>query len=85
MIYKKIIEYCSKNNISLSAFEKKCGIGNGTISRWENESNPSIDSLEKIASVTGIPLSDWLKGSEVWNKWKMKLFCVNKKFSEESL
>ena len=35
MIYKKIIRYCEENNISISAFEKKCKIGNGTIGKWE--------------------------------------------------
>ena len=65
MIYKKITDYCSKNNLSISAFEKRCGIGNGTIAKWESESNPSLDSLEKIATATGIPLSKWLKESEV--------------------
>ena len=64
MIYPKIVKYCEENDISISAFEKKCDIGNGTISRWGKESKPSLDSLEKIASVTGIPLEEWLKESD---------------------
>lgn len=64
LIYPKIVKYCEENSISISAFEKKCDIGNGTIARWEKESKPSLDSLEKIASVTGIPLAEWLKESE---------------------
>lgn len=61
MIYERIIEYCKKNNLSISSFEKKCDIGNGTIAKWKSESNPSLESLGKIANATGIPLSDWLK------------------------
>lgn len=64
MIYNKIINYCNKNNLSISAFEKKCEIGNGTIGRWKSESNPSLDTLQKIATVTGIPIEEWIKESE---------------------
>lgn len=60
MIYKKIIEYCKKNNISISAFEKKCDIGNGTIGRWKDGSEPSLESLRKIAVVTNIPVEEWI-------------------------
>ena len=60
MIYKKIIEYCKKNNISISAFEKKCDIGNGTIGRWKDGSEPSLESLRKIAVVTNIPVKEWI-------------------------
>lgn len=60
MIYKKIIEYCKKNNISISAFEKKCDIGNGTIGRWKDGSEPSLESLRKIAVATNIPVEEWI-------------------------
>lgn len=62
MFYKKVIDYCKKNNLSIRAFEKKCGIGNGTIGRWKNDnSNPSLQTVEKISNATGIPISDWIK------------------------
>lgn len=64
MFYQKILDYCKSQKISLSAFEKKCDIGNGTISRWANGSNPSIESLTKIAKTTGIPIEEWVKESE---------------------
>lgn len=61
MIYQKVKQYCGKNNISIAAFEKRCGIGNGTVSRWENgESNPSLSTLTKMEKATGIPVSDWI-------------------------
>lgn len=65
MIYKKIIEYCQKNNISISAFEKKCDIGNGTIGRWKDGSEPSLESLRKIATATNIPIEEWVAESDV--------------------
>lgn len=64
MIYQKIIGYCKKNNISIAAFEKKCGIGNGTIGKWKDGGNPSLETLQKIVSITGIPIEEWTKESE---------------------
>jgi transcriptional regulator with XRE-family HTH domain len=58
MIYKKIMEYCEKNDLSIAAFEKKCNIGNGTIRMWKKGSTPSLDTLEKIAKVTGITVAE---------------------------
>ena len=62
MVYQKIIQYCSKNNLSISAFEKLCGIGNGTVGRWNPEierfSNPSFDTLVKISKATGITMAE---------------------------
>lgn len=59
-ILKIIKSYCDNNKISISALEKKAGIGNGTISRWEN-SKPNLESLEKISDATSISLTDLLK------------------------
>lgn len=62
MFYKKVLEYCEENNISISAFEKKCNIGNGTVGRWkEDGSKPTLSTIEKIAEATEIPAADWLK------------------------
>nr|WP_288825547.1 hypothetical protein [uncultured Clostridium sp.] len=59
MYYKKVEAYCKKNNIAISVFEKKCGLGNGTISGWI-DSNPRIDSLQKVAAEMGITLAELL-------------------------
>lgn len=64
MVYQKITEYCKENNLSISAFEKKCGIGNGTIGKWEQGSNPSYETLKKIVRATDIPIEDLLKDEE---------------------
>lgn len=61
MIFQKVKEYCKKNNLSISAFEKKCDIGNGTVGRWENNSSkPSLQTLEKMEKATGIPIIEWV-------------------------
>lgn len=62
MLYQKIVSYCEKNHMSICSFEKKCGIGNGTVGRWEDgKSNPSLQTLVKIEAATGIPAADWIK------------------------
>lgn len=61
MFYQKVVEYCSQNKISIYDFEKKCGIGNGTVGRWKDDnSKPAITTLEKIADATKIPIEKWL-------------------------
>ena len=55
MFYEKVVAYCKENNLSISAFEEKCNIGNGTIRKWrDNCSKPSFQTLEKIKNATGL-------------------------------
>lgn len=62
MLYEKVMKYCTKEGLSISSFEKKCGIGNGTVGRWkDNASKPSVTTLEKIAKETNVPITEWLK------------------------
>lgn len=65
MIYNKIIKYCNENSLSISAFEKKCGLTNGTVGKWKDGGNPSLETLHKIVLATGIPIDEWMKESEV--------------------
>ena len=60
MIYDNIKEICNKKNISISALEKKAGIGNGTIGKWRL-SEPNIASLSKVADALDIPISKLMK------------------------
>ena len=60
LLYDKVLKYCLKNRISLSSFEKKCGLGNGTIKGWK-VSNPRIDSLQKVAKRMGVSIEELLK------------------------
>lgn len=60
MFYEKVVRYCEKEQISIMEFEKKCNIGNGTVGRWKDDgSKPSLHTLLKIESATGIPLECW--------------------------
>lgn len=64
MIYNKIMKYCSENSLSVSAFEKKCGLANGTVGKWKDHGNPSLETLQKIVLATGVPIEEWTKESE---------------------
>jgi len=58
MFYETIVEYCKKNNLSISAFEKKCGIANGIISSYkDNGSKPNLTTIEKISNATGMSVA----------------------------
>lgn len=61
MFYEKVASYCQENQISIMEFERKCDIGNGTVGRWKNDnSKPTVQTLSKIATATGIPLERWV-------------------------
>ena len=65
MVYDKIVAYCKENGLSIAAFEKKCGLANGVVGKWEDDRlKPSLSSLEKISEATGISISKWLKEEE---------------------
>lgn len=63
MFYNKVIRYCEENNMSVMAFEQKCGLKNGTVGKWKDgKYAPRFSSLEKIAKATNIPISQWVEG-----------------------
>lgn len=61
LFYKKVMDYCTENNLTVMAFEKKCGLSNGTVGKWENGGNPNIKTLNKIVAATKIPVEKWLE------------------------
>lgn len=58
-MYEKIVDLCKQQNISVSALEKKCGLGNATIQKWK-DSRPNIDTLSKVAKYFGLPIEYFL-------------------------
>lgn len=62
MVYRKVVAYCEKKNISICEFEKLCGIGNGVVGAWKDDkSKPTLNTLEKIAKATNTSITRWLK------------------------
>ena len=60
MIYTAIKEICKEKNVSVAEIEKKAGLSNGLISKW-NESSPTIENLEAVANALGIKVQTILK------------------------
>lgn len=61
-IFQNVEKYCQKYGMSISAFEKKCNIGNGVVGRWrDGEYAPSLKTLNKISDATGISISEWIE------------------------
>lgn len=56
MVYEKIISLCKEKGISIARLESECGIGNGTIARWD-KSTPNLRSLQKVAAYFEKPIS----------------------------
>ena len=63
MVFEQVVEYCQNAGISISYFEKLCGIGNGAVGRWKGgHVFPSMGTLSKMEKTTGIPIQVWIGG-----------------------
>ncbi len=60
MILQRVESLCKEKGISISRLEKDCGIGNGTIKRWD-ESAPRIDTLKKVADYFVVSIEYFLE------------------------
>lgn len=60
MIYNKIKDICEAKGISVTSVEKKAGLGNGAISKW-NESSPTVEKLKAVADVLKVKVDKLLE------------------------
>ena len=58
-IKEKISILAKENGLTLQKLEEELGFGGGTISRWE-KSSPSVDKLQKVATLFGITIDELL-------------------------
>ena len=62
MIYENVVDFCRSRSISISKFEKMCGLGNGTVSKWKDDKNmPSMKILVRIEKCTKVPIESWIR------------------------
>lgn len=54
-IFNRIENLVKKKGLTLSRVERECGLGNGTIKRWENQS-PRLDKLVSVARFLDVSL-----------------------------
>ena len=62
MISEKVENYCQAAGITVSRFEKICGLGNGSVGKWKKHRfSPSLTTIFKIEKATGIPAYMWIE------------------------
>lgn len=62
MLYQRIVEYCERNQMTISAFEKHCDLANGTVSKWKNNPDAAkVETVMRIVVKTGIPIQKWIE------------------------
>ena len=59
MIYNKIRDICKEEGMSVAAVEKKAGLSNGAISKWNN-STPSAENLNSVAKILKVKIDKLL-------------------------
>lgn len=50
LIYDNIKKICKEKGVSVGFVEKRAGLSNGAISKWNN-SSPTVDNLQAVATV----------------------------------
>ena len=59
MIYDKIKEVCKSKGVSVTPVERKAGLSNGAISKW-NDVSPTVDKLNAVAKVLKVKIDTLL-------------------------
>lgn len=60
MIVENIKVLCARNNTSFAEVERRCGLGNGVIRRWD-ESSPRLESIKRVADYFGVTVDELTK------------------------
>ena len=59
MLYDKIREICREKGVSVASVEKKAGLSNGAISKWNNAS-PTLANLTAVAKILKVKVDKLL-------------------------
>lgn len=59
LIYDKIKEVCKSKGVSVTSVERKAGLSNGTISKW-NDVSPTVNKLNAVAKVLKVKIDTLL-------------------------
>ena len=61
-IIEKIRKLCERDNLTIAALERKAGLANGTIGKWEdNDTGMRVKSLIAISQALDVPVSYFLE------------------------
>lgn len=68
ILYQKIKDLCTNNQITITELERLLGFGNGTIHRW-SKASPTIDKIKLVADYFGVSIdSFFIDASEMPTK-----------------
>ena len=60
MDLNKIKDLCKKNGITLRELEVAANLGTNSVYKW-GERTPSVDKVQRVASVLGVTMDELLK------------------------
>lgn len=60
LIYDRVKEICKEKGISVCSVEKKAGLSNAVISKWNN-SSPTVENLQSVARVLNVKVDQLLE------------------------
>lgn len=55
-IVSRIKMLAEQQGLTLKSLETECGLGNGTISKWDSKKGPSLSNIERVAEVLGVSI-----------------------------
>ena len=62
-LYENVQKICNQRNITISEVERKAGLGNGVIRKWDHAS-PTLRTLFAVTEYLGVTLDDLLNQPE---------------------
>lgn len=63
MLLEGIKRRCEANGMTIAELERKAGIGNGIIRRWD-EMNPRLENLKAVAKALDVTVDELLKDGD---------------------
>lgn len=55
MLFKRIVELCNSEHITITELERNLHFGNGTIRNWGSK-NPSFEKVKEVAEYFGVSI-----------------------------
>lgn len=67
MLFKRIVELCNSERITIAELERTLHFGNGTIRNWESK-NPSFEKVKDVAEYFGVSIDSLVSDLKIPSK-----------------
>lgn len=64
-LVERIQMLATQQGISIKHLESECGLGNGTIGRWNTKNGPALGSLMKVAKYLHVSIQKLTTGEDI--------------------